>query len=130
MGDKAFVFGCYFEPGVLGLGKELWFMASLVLVMALAKGLAATISAVLLGAAVSFLFGVCSQEMEMSFMLLSHDERSILAVLPGEAPPSSCVAVWSFGVSQSIETHVRGVLGVSGRSKQTAMLQSPQRWQR
>jgi hypothetical protein len=105
-------------------------MASLVLVVALAKGLAATISAVVLGAAVPFLFGVCSQEMKMSLMLLSRDQRSNLAVLLEEAPPSSYVAVWSFGVCLSIETHVRDALGVSGRSKQIAMLQSPQRWQR
>jgi hypothetical protein len=70
-------------------------MASLVLVVALVKGLAATISAVLLGAAVLFSFGVCSQEMKMSLMLSSRDQRSILAVPPEEALPSSCVAVCS-----------------------------------
>jgi hypothetical protein len=61
------------------------------------------------------------------FMLSSRDRLSILAVLLEEAPPSSCIAAWNSGVSPSIGMHVADVLDVSERSRQTAMLQSPQR---
>jgi hypothetical protein len=64
------------------------------------------------------------------FMLSSRDRLSILAVLLEEAPPSSCVAAWKYGVSPSIGMHVADVLVAYGQSKRTAMLQSPQRWQR
>lgn len=61
--------------------------------VALVRGLAAMISAVLLGAAVVFWFVICSQEMETSLMLLSRDRLPNLAIPPEEALPSSCVDV-------------------------------------
>ena len=64
-----------------------------VALVALVRGLAAMISAVLLGAAVVFWFGVVSQEMKRILMLLSRDRLPNLAVPPEEALPSSCVDV-------------------------------------
>jgi hypothetical protein len=78
---------------VWGWVRSYGLKASSVLVVALVWGLAAMISAVLLGAAVVFWFGVCSQEMETSLMLLSRDLLSNFAILPEEALPSSCVDV-------------------------------------
>ena len=64
-----------------------------VALVALVRGLAAMISAVLLGAAVVFWFGVVSQEMKRILMLLSRDRLANLAIPPEEALPISCVDV-------------------------------------
>ena len=64
-----------------------------VALVALVRGLAAMISAVLLGATVFFLLGVDSQEMGMSLMLSPRDQLSNFPVLAGGAYPSSCAAV-------------------------------------
>jgi hypothetical protein len=90
---------------------------------------AAMVSTMLLGAAMFFHCSVyVVRKWSLSLMLMSRDHLSILAALLGEAPPSSCVV--ASGAFPSTGKHVTDVLGVSGQSKRTAMLQSPQHQQR